>query len=64
MVVCVYISLLSSLVPMPGLKLPKFQMMWAISWKNQLSILLHNTERTHKVQGAHPKLDIPAVWDQ
>lgn len=47
MVVCVYIFLLSSLVPMPGLKLPKFQMMWAISWKNQLSILLHNTERIY-----------------
>jgi len=47
MVVCVYIFLLSSLVPMPGLKLPKFQMMWAISWKNQLLILLHNTERIY-----------------
>ena len=47
MVICVYISLISSLVPMPGLKLPKFQMMWAISWKNQLLILLHNIERIY-----------------
>lgn len=40
MVGCVSISLMSSLVPMPGLKPSKFQMMWAIIWKNQLLILL------------------------